>query len=431
MKLPLFCTKLLIRTRIARYLPSFRRSSHGASDYLHYFADRVLSAPLDAMLDEGAFPDIQTPDTIHLAMSSPRFDSLTAGIVRSVVMPRQSVPPQGMTELRMEIAHQHAHAHQVSVDAADEVLITHGATGAFGTILDTFVNPGTNVCVFDPTSPMFTIGLKSRRARILTVPTWMEEGRTRFHLGPFVKAMKGAKLLVLADPSNPTGGCLAPEDLEQIAWWARHYDVLIYLDESLSRFRYDEQSNHLPKLPDASNRVIVGNSISKGHGLSSLRVGWLVGHRHLIRACSVTSALTNPFVPIPCQQMALAAMRTVNDEAFDTLRQGFASRRRYVYERLTSMGLQPAWPSGGFFFWVPVSPLGKTGREFAQSLLEEKRVLVGPGDVFGASGSKFIRISYAIEEGRLREGLSRIGEYVNELRRVPDMPRQPELVKAA
>ena len=85
----------------------------------------------------------------------------------------------------------------------------------------------------------------------------------------------------------------------------------------------------------------------------------------------------------------------------------FASRRRYVQERLVDMGLEPWEAAGGFFYWAPV-PGEETGEAFAQRLLTQTGVLVNPGRPCGPAGERFIRISYATDEGRLREGLNRL-----------------------
>jgi aspartate/methionine/tyrosine aminotransferase len=155
--------------------------------------------------------------------------------------------------------------------------------------------------------------------------------------------------------------------------------------------------------------------VSKSHALAAARVGWLAGHRHLVRPCLLSAALHTPFVPTLCQQIALAALRQ-EDEAFAPLRAEFASRRNYVFERLGALGLQPAWPAAAFFCWVPVAPCGRT---FAEKLLRAKRVLVSPGEFFGPSGKGFVRLSYATEDGRLREGLSRLADFVRDSQPAP------------
>jgi aspartate/methionine/tyrosine aminotransferase len=164
--------------------------------------------------------------------------------------------------------------------------------------------------------------------------------------------------------------------------------------------------------------------------LPSLRVGWLSGHRHLVRPCALTASLSAPFVPTVCQQLAIALLKQ-DDESFAPVRAEFDGRRRYVHERLQALKLPAALPAGGFFFWVSVAGLGVSGRAFAEKLLRAKRVLVGPGEPFGPGGGDFIRLSYATDDGRLREGLTRLGEFVGELRGAtgegssPDPPAEP------
>src|SRR5262249_4797338 len=153
----------------------------------------------------------------------------------------------------------------------------------------------------------------------------------------------------------------AAEDLEQIAWWADRRDVLVFCDDSYERFRYGEDEPvGIAALPKARWRTLLAGSVSKGHALAAARVGWLAGHRHLIRPCLLTSLTQAAFVPTVSQQIALAALRQ-KDESFEWFRAEFESRRRYAFERLQGMGLEPAWPAGAFFFWVPVAGLGLDG----------------------------------------------------------------------
>ena len=117
--------------------------------------------------------------------------------------------------------------------------------------------------------------------------------------------MRGAKMLVLSDPGNPTGGCLANEDLEHIAWIAGGYGVLVYLDESFAAFRYGDKPRSLRR--DAGRRTGSRSrpgSVSQEFGQPGMRVGWLAGPRHLVRACRLTANLTAPYVPPVCQQAA-------------------------------------------------------------------------------------------------------------------------------
>jgi aspartate/methionine/tyrosine aminotransferase len=399
-----FWRKLLARTGLARFVPSIRRALGGGEEFLRFYSDRTLAVPFDELRDPALLPEIGTPNSINLALGSPRLD-MSFGLGRGMT-DRRTLSPWGDIELRSEIGIKLHLDHGVEYDPADQVLITHGATGAFAAALDAFVNVGDPVVLFDPTSPIVPIGLTHRRARLRWVPTWSDEGHVRFAIDAFTKAMRGAKMLVLADPVNPTGCVFAPEDLEQVAFWAHKHDVLIFQDMSFDRWRAEPAKARLASLPQCEGRILTCGSFTKSHGLSVARVGWLAGHRHLVGPCAAASVLSAPFVPLLCQQAALQAVRA-SETVLADLASDFNVRRGYVLEQLQAMGLQP-WPAlAGFFFWVPV-PNGESGRAFAQRLLSKAGVLVNPGHVFGPSAEKFVRISFATDAGRLREGLNRL-----------------------
>ena len=412
--------KILVRAGIARWLPSVRRRLDGGAAYLRYLSDRSLATPLDELTDFASYflPPVNdrglNGDAIDFAGLAPRFE-LPPPCARTASA-RGYPPPGGLPELRTAIA-DHLATSRLAVSPADEVLVTGGATGAFSIALDTFVNPGDRVALFAPTSPLFRIGLQHRRARIQWVPTKTEDARTRFHMEPFTKALPGAKLLILSHPANPTGGIFTPEDLDQIAWWANKFNVLIYCDESFARFRDDEHVS-LGAMKPAARTTLTASGLTHGWGLAAARVGWLAGCRHLIRPCAAMAALSNPFVPAAGQLAALSALRQ-SEESFNRVRETFAAKRRYAVERLTSIFHTENVEAGGLFVWLPASSLGMTGRAFAERLFAEKSVLVTPGDLFGPGGEGHVRLSVAGDEGRLREGLSRMAEFVAELHPEP------------
>ena len=414
MSVPLPLAKLLIRSGITSLLPWVRRRTGGAGPFLHYYSDRVLSAPYPDLTEAADFLELHGPDAIDLSQGAPRFDLVPSGTTKLPVDRRGWPPPWGLPELREVVAARLRTDARLAVSPADEVFITHGAAGAVTTAFDTFLNPGGRVVLFDPCSPLYLFALRSRWAHIRWVPTWVEEGRLRFRLEQLVNALRGARLIVVNTPANPTGGVIAAEDLDQITWWADRRDVLILNDDVFERYRYEGDGACVADFPRARRRTLTVGGVSKGYALASARVGWLAGHRHLVRPCALTATLQAPFVPTLCQQVALAALRQ-SSEGFAPIKEEFTARRRYAFERLHAMGLKPAWPAGAFFFWVPVQKLGLSGQEFAERLRQEKKVLVWPGRFFGPGGTDYIRLSYAADDGRLREGLARLGDFVRGL----------------
>ena len=415
--------KMLIRTPIARLLPSVKRLPADGGAFLHYYSDRILSTLRADLRQAADLMEARGPDVIDLGSGNPCFDLVASGSTKLPADRRGWPQPWGQPELRQAVADLLATDLRLNLNPAEEVLITHGASGALAAALDAFVNPGDRVVLLDPTSPVFSFFLRYRRARILWVPTWMEAGRTRFQMKSMVKALAHARMIVLAAPNNPTGGFMSAEDLDQIAWWARRRDVLIVNDMVFDRFLYDGRPMTIATMAAARSRTITVGSTSKGHGLAAHRVGWLTGNRHLVAPSAIAAAMQAPFVSNLSQQVALSALRA-DETAFRALHGEFDSRRHYAFERLESMGLRPAWPLGAFFLWLSVKDLGLDGGEFARRLDQAKKVAVWPGELFGPSGEHHVRLSYAAEDGRLREGLGRMAEFVRELRLRPSEARK-------
>ncbi len=411
MAYPLFVAKLLVRLGIARHLPEVRRLFDGPTTALRHCSDGLLAAPLAELSAVAAALEPTAADAIDLGQGTTRFDLLPSATSKLPADRRGWPPVAGLPELRHAVAAKLLTDNGLAFAPDSEILITSGALGAAHTALDTCVNAGDRVVLADPCSPLYSLAVRTRRARIRWLTTWVEDGRTRFRLDQLARMMRGAKVLVLNSPSSPTGGVVAPEDLEQIAWWADRHDVLLFSDEVFERFQYDGEQVSLATLPRARPRTLTLGSVSKGHALASARVGWLAGPRHLLRPCLAMAALRSPFVPTLSQQVALTALRS-DASAFEAIREAFDSRRHYAYERLRAMGLNPAWPAGAFFFWVPVWETGRSGRDFAAALLHEKKVQLTPGELFGPGGAGYVRLSYAADEGRLHEGLDRLAEFL-------------------
>jgi aspartate/methionine/tyrosine aminotransferase len=407
---PLFLTKLLIRTGIARLLPGVQRRMQGGADFLHYYGDRLLAAPLDdlALAAEALRP--QTIDVIDLTAGAPRFDGLAWGPAAPAGGRHGWPVPEGLPELRQAVAEKLLGEDRLAFHPSEEVLITAGGLGALHVALDAFVNPGDRVALFDPCSPLYPLAVRSRRARPRWIPTWVEEGRLRFRLHHLAGALRGARLLVLNSPANPTGGIIHPEDLEQVAWWARRYDVLLLSDEVLACYASRDEVVSIASLATAHRRTLVAGSLSKSHGLAGARVGWLAGYRHLLRPCRIAAGLHIPFVPTPCQHLAVQALRAPVGPV-EAARERLQARRQPACERLAAAGLE-ASPGSGLFLWLDVGAHGPTGRAFADRLLRENKVRISPGDLFGPSGATHVRISLAGDEGRLYEGLGRLADFV-------------------
>ena len=305
MRQPLFLLKLLIHSGAARWFPGVQRRLGGGADFLRYYSNRLLASPLGQLEEAAANLQPSGVDVIDLTRGAPSFDVLPSASTKLPADRRGWPPFAGRSDLCGAVAEKLLRENGLAFNPAGEILITAGVLGAMQTVLDAFVNRGDRVVLFDPCSPLFSLLAGARQARVRWLPTWMEEGRTRFRLDHLARALCGARLLVLNSPNNPTGGVIASEDLEEIAWWAARYDVLLFSDESFERYLPEGSSLSIGTLPRARQRTLTAGSVSQSHALASARVGWLAAYRHLLQPCRLTAALRSPFVPTLSQQVAL------------------------------------------------------------------------------------------------------------------------------
>jgi aspartate/methionine/tyrosine aminotransferase len=413
---PSWLLKVLIRTRIAGFVPTINRLTDGAAPFLPYYSLQALRAPrLDFLALNLSEP--LAPDAIDLGQASPIIDGLEkdSAIVPSAQSGRPD--PRGCLDLRHALSHHLGEELNIEASPLDGIVATPGAGAALDVVLQAVTNPGDRVVITDPCSPLYRRALRNRGLRIRRLRTWMDGGHTKFRYKSLIKALRGSRAILMASPDNPTGGTLATEELDQIAWWAHRRDVVVIDDAAFARFRYDGDVARLVHMPKLAKRTLTVGSLGKTHGATSARIGWIAGHRHLVRPCALVASMPASSLSSVAEEAAIMAL-AAGAASFAGLQAEFRQRRRYVHDRLKAVGLTPPWPSGGFSFWISVSELGVTGAEFASRLLSTKRVRVWPGIVFGPSGQNRIRISYGGDAGRLLEGLNRFCDFVTELSRI-------------
>ena len=413
MPIPLPIIKFLIRTGIAQRIPAVKALVPEPS-YLRFYSDRILMAPNEPVRDMNNYLSLATPDCIDLSLGAP----FEQGLRPELPPPEElfagnGYPPSvGLPELRRAVVAKLARDNGIDVDGGDEVAITNGVSQGIHVVFDTFVNPGDKIVLVDPTFLVYPLAAQYHRARVAWVPSRLETGRTKLDEPKLERAMRGAKLVVVNSPSNPTGGVLEPETLERILGLARRHDVLVLSDEVYERFQYDGEHVSIASLPGARERTITVNSFSKSHAMAGCRIGYMAAIRYLMRPMAVHQFIATPFAPVASQRLALAALNESPAKSRPVL-DAYDARRTWLRRELCSMGLKCEMPAGAFYFWVPIQRFGVTSLEFAHGLLASQEVLLMPGENFGPSGPYHIRISYAASQAKLDEGCRRLKCFVN------------------
>jgi aminotransferase len=204
------------------------------------------------------------------------------------------------------------------------------------------------------------------------------------------------KMVVLTSPNNPTGGVATAEALDALAKLAIEKDLFVISDEIYESMVYDG-SRHISmaSLPGMKERTIIVNGFSKKYSMTGWRLGWICSDKDLMSAMIRIHQYTTVCVTTFAQYGAVEALTGPQDE-INAMIAEFDRRRNFVYSELANMpDIKVLKPKGAFYVFPNITGTGKSSEEITRYLLEEAKIAVVPGSVFGNFGEGYIRISYA------------------------------------
>ena len=317
---------------------------------------------------------------------------------------------RGMAELRERIADDARRRYGLDYGPDEEVLVTSGASEAVDLAFRAFLNPGDSVAVAQPCYISYVPGVQFTGADVIDVPT---RAADEFKLTREVLEQSGAAdadVLVMCYPNNPTGATMTREELRPVAEFAREHDLLVFSDEIYSELSYEHDHASIATLPGMRERTVVFNGFSKAYAMTGLRLGYALAPPEAIEAMNRIHQYTMLSAPTTAQYAAVEALDSCGDEVRE-MRAQYDRRRQFVLSRFEEMGVD-CFPAGGAFYAFPECPWDDSDA-FAEALIEEERVAVVPGNVFGAGGEGHLRVSYATSLGDLKEALARFESFIS------------------
>jgi len=227
------------------------------------------------------------------------------------------------------------------------------------------------------------------------------------------------KLLVLCNPSNPTGGVHDESRLRELAQVLEDYpEVSILADEIYERLVYTPNNPHKSFAsisPSMYERTITVNGFSKSYAMTGLRLGYMAASTHFINAAkSIQSQLTSCAGSVS-QAAGVAALTIVEEKEMARNVAAMREKRDYVIGRLQKIPQieLSVIPTGAFYVLPNVSSYCKDDDvTFCQRLLERKQVALVPGSAFGAPGT--VRISYATSLEELDVAMDKLEDFLLE-----------------
>ncbi len=321
----------------------------------------------------------------------------------------------GLKELKIEIAKFLNRRYGLKYDYNKELFVTVGGSEAIDVAMRTMLDPGDEVLIPQPSYVSYVPCCILANGTPVTIELKAEDDFRLTAEGLEAAITPKTKLLVLPFPNNPTGAVMERKDLEAIAEVIEKHDLFVLSDEIYSELTYLENHVSIASLPGMKERTIVINGFSKSHAMTGWRLGYACGPEVIIKQMIKIHQFAIMCAPTTSQYAAVEALRN-GDEDVKMMREEYNGRRRYLLQRFKEMGLSCFEPFGAFYVFPCIKEFGMTSEEFANELLQSKKVAVVPGTAFGGSGEGFIRISYAYSLDDLKVALGRVEEFITELR---------------
>ncbi|ADG87262.1 pyridoxal phosphate-dependent aminotransferase [Thermobispora bispora] len=359
-------------------------------------------------------PDFPTPDYIVEAAveacRNPRFHKYT--------------PAGGLPELKEAIAAKTKRDSGFEVEPS-QVLVTNGGKQAVYEAFATLLDPGDEVLVPAPYWTTYPEAIKLAGGVQVDVVTDESTGYLASVDQLEERLTERTKALLFVSPSNPTGAVYSPDQVAEIGRWAAEKGLWVVTDEIYEHLVYGDAkfSSIATLVPELRDRVVVLNGVAKTYAMTGWRVGWLIGPKDVVKAATNLQSHATSNVCNVAQAAALAAV-SGDLSAVERMREAFDRRRRTMVRMLNEIpGVVCPEPKGAFYAYPSVKALlGKeirgrrpqTTTELAELILEEAEVALVPGEAFGTPG--YFRLSYALGDEDLVEGVSRVAKLLAEAR---------------
>lgn len=353
-----------------------------------------------------------TEDCLLLTLSEPDFgisDVVRTNIPKSLEIGRTHyVPNPGDDSMRVAVAD--FERRTLGLDYSyDEVITTVGGTEALFLALQGSLNPGDEVII-----PRPAIGLYENITRLSgATPVFLDTTEDAYQIkGDKLSALitDKTKAIVLNSPNNPTGTILTAESLQAVRDAVAGKPIFVICDDVYNRVVYEGTCpSFAATYPELKEQTLVVQSFSNSYAMAGFRMGYLLGAKAVIEKLSFLHTATVNSVVAFNQDAAINALHS------DIMGMVWAydSRRKFMEEKLTALGLDYVAPQGAFYIFPSIQKFGLDSETFCTRMIQEAKVAVLPGSCYGAEG--YVRISYSAPMGNLRAAMVRFENFIKSL----------------
>ncbi len=315
---------------------------------------------------------------------------------------------QGEPDFRLAVAGWYKKRFNVDL-AQEEVVALLGSKEGIANVARAFINPGEGVLVPDPSYPVYANGSTILcDGKVMSMPLLAEGG-----FQPDFEAVdaKGAKMMFLNYPNNPTAATVDKKFLKKAVDFAKDNNLILCYDNAYSEITYDGyQAPSILEVDGAMDVAIEFHSLSKTFNMTGDRIGFAVGNQQLVGGLAKVKSQIDSGPPVYIQKVAVKALAAYKGkEAPDFLwknNQILQERRDLLTETLCKIGYKCDKPKATFYVWVNCHG---DSMKFATKLLDAG-VAVTPGVGFGRFGEGYVRMTFTQPSERIVEACERIAK---------------------
>ncbi len=324
----------------------------------------------------------------------------------------------GIKELREEICKKLSRENNVDY-TIDQIVLSSGAKNSLTNVLLATTDPGDEVLLPLPYWVSYSEIVKVTNAIPVEVKT-KKENSFKLTKDELLAAITDkTKLIIMTNPSNPTGAVYTKDELLDIANVCVKKGIYILADEIYEKIRFDDTFVSLASLSeDIKDITITVNGFAKSAAMTGVRLGYTASNSEIAKAMTSIQSHTISHPSLTAQYIGLGALLEC-EEDMQYMADTYKKRCEIITNRLDKVKhISYIKPSGAFYIFVDLSKVKEKydykdsfSVEFCQNFLDEEKVAIVPGKAFGID--EYIRISYACNEKDFLEGVDRLERYIN------------------
>jgi aspartate/methionine/tyrosine aminotransferase len=268
--------------------------------------------------------------------------------------------------------------------------------------------PGDEILLPDPGYRAYYSLANLLGIKTVSIPL-REENEFRMDPGDVKKLLsKKTKLILINSPNNPTGAVMTKEEAREIAAIAEKHGVYVLSDEVYDKIIY-EGGHHSPAVYDwCRERIIIINSLSKSYAMTGWRLGYAIAPVAIAEKLRTWMRYTIFSVPDFIQRAGTAALLG-DQKPLERMVAYYKKRRDLLLGGLSELpDIKCVKPNGALYIFPNIRKTGLTSKEFVDFFFKNAGVAISSGTEFGPAGEGYVRLSFAVSEADIVEGLKRI-----------------------